>query len=27
VQYHDDVAQAMVESFADGQAGPVWPED
>jgi myo-inositol-1-phosphate synthase len=25
VQYHDDVAQAMVESFADGDRGEVWP--
>jgi myo-inositol-1-phosphate synthase len=27
VQFHDDVAMEMVESFADGDAGPVWPED
>ncbi len=26
VQYHDDVAHDMVESFADGDPGPVWPE-
>lgn len=25
VQYHDDVAQAMVERFADGGENPVWP--
>ena len=27
VQYHDDVAHDMVEAFADGDRGPVWPED
>ncbi len=27
VQYHDDVAHDLVESFADGDPGPVWPED
>ena len=27
VQYHDDVAQAMVEAFAAGEPNPVWPED
>jgi myo-inositol-1-phosphate synthase len=27
VQYHDDVAQAMVESFAAGDPGEVWPPD
>ena len=27
VQYHDDVAHDMVESFAAGDRGPVWPED
>ena len=27
VQYHDDVAHDMVESFAEGAPGPVWPED
>ena len=26
VQYHDDVAMAMVEEFAAGDPGPVWPE-
>jgi myo-inositol-1-phosphate synthase len=26
VQYHDDVAHEMVESFAAGDPGPVWPE-
>jgi myo-inositol-1-phosphate synthase len=26
VQYHDDVAHDMVESFAEGDRGPVWPE-
>ncbi|MGA2836904.1 MAG: inositol-3-phosphate synthase [Acidimicrobiales bacterium] len=26
VQYHDDVAHQMVESFAAGEPGPVWPE-
>ena len=26
VQYHDDVAHDMVESFAAGDPGPVWPE-
>jgi len=26
VQYHDDVAHDMVESFAAGDRGPVWPE-
>ena len=26
VQYHDDVAHQMVEAFADGDPGPVWPE-
>ncbi|HEX7459474.1 MAG TPA: inositol-3-phosphate synthase [Acidimicrobiales bacterium] len=26
VQYHDDIAQEMVESFAAGDPGPVWPE-
>jgi myo-inositol-1-phosphate synthase len=25
VQYHDDVAHEMVESFAAGDPGPVWP--
>ena len=27
VQYHDDVAQQMVEDFGAGGAAPVWPED
>jgi myo-inositol-1-phosphate synthase len=27
VQYHDDVAQALVESFAAGESGDVWPAD
>ncbi len=27
VQYHDDVAHEMVESFAAGDPGPVWPEE
>ncbi len=27
VQFHDDEAHDMVESFAAGEAGPVWPED
>jgi myo-inositol-1-phosphate synthase len=27
LQYHDDVAQAMVESFAAGQPAEVWPPD
>ena len=26
VQYHDDVAQRLVEDFAAGDPGPVWPE-
>jgi myo-inositol-1-phosphate synthase len=26
VQYHDDIAHQMVESFAAGEPGPVWPE-
>jgi myo-inositol-1-phosphate synthase len=26
VQYHDDVAHEMVESFAAGDPGPIWPE-
>jgi myo-inositol-1-phosphate synthase len=26
VQFHDDVAQAMVESFAEGADNPVWPD-
>src|ERR1700728_291100 len=26
VQYHDDVAYDMVEAFANGEPGPVWPE-
>ena len=26
VQYHDDTAHDMVESFAAGDPGPVWPE-
>jgi myo-inositol-1-phosphate synthase len=26
VQYHDDVAQQMVEAFAAGDPGPRWPE-
>ena len=26
VQYHDDQAHALVEAFAAGQDGPVWPE-
>ena len=26
VQYHDDIAHEMVESFAAGDPGPVWPE-
>ena len=26
VQYHDDQAQEMVEQFAAGDPGPVWPE-
>jgi len=25
VQYHDDVAHNMVESFAAGGENPVWP--
>src|ERR1700727_34396 len=25
VQYHDDIAQELVEAFADGAPGPVWP--
>ncbi len=27
VQYHDDVAQRLVEEFAAGDPGPAWPED
>jgi myo-inositol-1-phosphate synthase len=27
VQYHDDICHQMVESFAEGDPGPVWPED
>jgi myo-inositol-1-phosphate synthase len=27
VQYHDDEARELVESFAAGDAGPVWPAD
>jgi myo-inositol-1-phosphate synthase len=27
VQFHDDAAHAMVESFAAGEPAPVWPED
>jgi myo-inositol-1-phosphate synthase len=27
VQYHDDVAQSLVESFAAGEPGGVWPAD
>jgi myo-inositol-1-phosphate synthase len=27
VQYHDDVCHEMVESFAAGDPGPVWPQD
>ena len=27
VQYTDDVCHEMVEAFADGDPGPVWPED
>jgi myo-inositol-1-phosphate synthase len=27
VQYHDDDAHQMVEAFAGGDPGPVWPED
>jgi len=27
VQYHDDVCHEMVEAFAAGDPGPVWPED
>jgi hypothetical protein len=27
VQYHDDVAQSLVESFAAGESGDVWPAD
>ena len=27
VQYHDDEAHEMVEAFAAGDPGPVWPED
>ncbi len=27
VQYHDDVAQQLVERFAGGEAGPTWPDD
>jgi myo-inositol-1-phosphate synthase len=27
VQYHDDVAQSLVESFAAGEPGDVWPAD
>jgi hypothetical protein len=26
VQYHDDEAQALVDSFAAGEPGPVWTE-
>ncbi|MHB1775667.1 MAG: inositol-3-phosphate synthase [Acidimicrobiales bacterium] len=26
VQYHDDVAQQLVEAFAAGEPGPSWPE-
>ena len=26
VQYHDDIAHEMVESFAAGDPGPVWPQ-
>jgi myo-inositol-1-phosphate synthase len=27
VQYHDDVCHQMVEDFAAGDPGPIWPED
>jgi myo-inositol-1-phosphate synthase len=27
VQYHDDEAHDLVEAFAAGEPGPVWPED
>jgi myo-inositol-1-phosphate synthase len=27
VQYHDDVAQELVEAFAGGASGEVWPAD
>ena len=27
VQYHDDVCRTMVEEFAAGDSGPVWPQD
>ncbi len=27
VQYHDDICHQMVEAFAAGDPGPVWPED
>jgi myo-inositol-1-phosphate synthase len=27
VQYHDDEAQRLVEQFAAGEPGPLWPED
>ncbi len=27
VQYHDDICHQMVEEFAAGDPGPVWPED
>jgi myo-inositol-1-phosphate synthase len=27
VQYHDDVAQALVEAFAAGEAQENWPSD
>jgi myo-inositol-1-phosphate synthase len=27
VQYHDDVAQELVESFAAGDRGEAWPAD
>ena len=27
VQYHDDVCHKMVEDFADGDPGPVWPDE
>jgi myo-inositol-1-phosphate synthase len=27
VQYHDDICHQMVEDFAAGDRGPVWPEE
>jgi hypothetical protein len=26
VQYHDDVAMAMVDDFAAGGENPIWPD-